>query len=64
MDRILPQAGAVQPGEEKAPGRPDSDLSVSTGELQERREQTGSLAVCCNRTSGNGLKLKEGRFRL
>ena len=31
------RAGAVQPGEEKALGRPESGLSVSKGELQERR---------------------------
>ena len=34
------RAGAVQPGEEKAAGRTDSGLSVSKGELQERRGQT------------------------
>jgi len=32
------RAGAVQPGEEKALGRPDSNSSK--GELQERRGQT------------------------
>ena len=30
-DRL--RAGAVQPGEEKAPGRPDNNLSVSEGGL-------------------------------
>ena len=37
-DRL--RAGAVQHGEGKAPGRPESDLSVSEEELQERRGQT------------------------
>jgi len=32
------RAGAVQPGEEEAAGRPESRLSVSEEELQERRE--------------------------
>ena len=34
------RTGAVQPGEENAPGRPESGLSVPKGELQERRGQT------------------------
>jgi len=34
------RAGAVQPGAEKAVRCPDSGLSVSKGELQERRSQT------------------------
>ena len=34
------QAGAVQLGEEKAPGRCDRGFSVSKGELQEIRRQT------------------------
>jgi len=38
-------------------------LSVLKGSLQERWGQTFSRAYC-DRTSGNGLKLKEGRFRL
>jgi len=31
------RAGAVQPREEKAPGRPDSGFSVSEAGLQERK---------------------------
>jgi len=40
-------AGAVQPGEEKAARRPESGLSVSKGELQERRGHSlaGSVAI-------------------
>jgi len=34
------RAGAVQPGEEKALGRPESGLSVSKGGLCEKRAQT------------------------
>ena len=34
------RAEAVQPGEEKAAGQPDSGISISKGELQERRRQT------------------------
>jgi len=37
VDRL--RAGTVQSGEERAPWRPDSSLSVSEGELQERRGQ-------------------------
>jgi len=40
-------------------GRPDSSLSVSTGELKD-----DSLSVCYDRTWRNSFKLKEGRFRL
>ena len=36
------RTGAVQPGEVKAPGRPDSGLSVSKGELKERKKGTDS----------------------
>jgi len=34
------RAWAAHPGEEKAPGRAESSLSVSKGRLLERREQT------------------------
>ena len=33
------RAGAVQPGEEKAPRRPESGLSISEGGPQERKGQ-------------------------
>ena len=36
-DRL--RAGAVQPGEKKAIGSPESSLSISKGELQERKGQ-------------------------
>lgn len=51
-------------GEEKDLGSNSegSDLSMSTE--REKKKARNSLAVCCNRTKGNGLKLKEGRFRL
>lgn len=39
-DRLRERDGAVQPGEEKARGRPDSDVLVSKGELQKRRGHT------------------------
>ncbi|PKU34168.1 hypothetical protein llap_15528 [Limosa lapponica baueri] len=37
-DRL--RAGVVQPGEEKAPGRPHSSLPISEGSLQESRRGT------------------------
>ena len=37
------RAGAVQHGEEKAPGRPQSDLPVSKGGAK-RKKETDSLA--------------------
>jgi len=40
------RAGAVQPGEEKALRRPHSGLSVSKGELRERRGHcAGSMVL-------------------
>lgn len=51
--------GAVQRGEEKAPGRPQSSLPVLKWGLQE-----GLFTSTWNkRTRGGGYKLKEGRFR-
>jgi len=53
----LRRGGAVQPGEEKAAGRPDCSLPVRAGEGLFTRAWRG-------RTRGNGFKLKEGRFRI
>ncbi|KAK4822133.1 LOW QUALITY PROTEIN: hypothetical protein QYF61_010256 [Mycteria americana] len=52
----------VQPGEEKALGRPYCSLSVLKGGLQERGGQ--NFLACCDRTRENAFKLKEGRIRL
>jgi len=56
-------AGAVQPGGEKAPGRPDCSLSVPEGACKKAREGLVTRA-CSDGTLGNGFKWKEGRFRL
>jgi len=55
--------GAVQPGEEKAAGRPYWGLSVLKGGLQETWRRTFTRG-CSDRTRGSGFKLKEGRFRV
>ena len=56
-DRL--RAGAAQPREEKAPGRPfgiQRDCKKEEVRLFNR--------VCCDRTRGNGFKLKEGSLWL
>jgi len=55
--------GAVQPGEEKAVGRPYRSLPVSEGACKEAGEGLFTNAWS-DRTRGNGFKMKEGRFRL
>jgi len=57
------RAGAAQPGEEKAPGRPYCGLPVLKGAYKKDGDRLFSRA-CSARTRGNGFKLKEGRFRL
>jgi len=45
------RSGAVEPGEEKAPGRPDSDFSVSKGRRYYKKEGDGLLSrAYCDRT--------------
>jgi len=62
-DDRLGELGAVQPGEEKAPGRPYNGLPVPQGAYRKAGDKLYSKA-CCNRARGSGFKLKEGRFRL
>ena len=50
--------GAVQPGEEKAPGRPYSSLPVPEGGLQEGRKGLFTR-VCSDRARENGYKLNQ-----
>jgi len=57
------RAGAVQPGEEKAEGRPYRSLPVPEGAYRKVGDKLFSRA-CCDRTQGNGFKLNKGRFRL
>ena len=60
-DRL--RAGAGQPGEEKVLGTLESSLRYLKGGCKKERDRLFS-SVCCDRTRGNGLKLKEGRFSL
>ncbi|KAK4827700.1 LOW QUALITY PROTEIN: hypothetical protein QYF61_020978 [Mycteria americana] len=54
------RVGVVQPGEEKAAGRPYSSLP---GAYRKDGVRLFNKA-CCDRTRNNGFKLREGRFRL
>jgi len=51
---------AVQPAEEKTPGKPDSGLLVFK-RLKRKEEDRSFCRVYGDRTKGNGFKLKEGR---
>ena len=44
-------------------GALESSLRYLKGGCKKERDRLFS-SVCCDRTRGNGLKLKEGRFRL
>lgn len=52
------RVGIIQPGEEKAPHRPYSSLSVLEGGLLERWVQILQQG-CCSRARSNGFKLQE-----
>jgi len=57
------RAGAIHPGEEKSPGRPERSLSISRGGCKKEGYRP-FIWVCGDRKSGNGFKLKDERSRL
>jgi len=52
------RAGALQPGEEKAPRRPYSGLPVPEGAYRKAGEGL-LLRPCSDRTMGSGFKVEE-----
>jgi len=63
LQRKSERVGVVQPGEENAPGRAYCGLGVLKGACKKDGNKLFSRA-CCDRTKGNGFKLKEAGFRL
>ena len=61
--RWAERAGVVQPVEEKALGRPSRDLPVPKGAYRKDREGHFTWE-CSDKARSNGIKLKEGKFRL
>jgi len=57
------RVGVVQPGEEKAPGRPYCGFQYLKGVYKKDGERLCSKP-CSNRTRSKGFKLKKGSFRL
>ena len=57
------RVGAVQPGVEKAPGKPYCSLSIYRRGPYKKDEDRVFTKACGDRTRGNGFKLQEGRFR-
>jgi len=54
----------VQPGEEKAAGRPYSSLPLPEGRPTRKKERGFLQGHLGNQTRDNSFKLKEGRFKL
>jgi len=58
------RVGVIQPGEEKAAGRPYFSISILKETTSKKDGDRLFSRACCNRTRGDVFKLKEGRFRL
>jgi len=63
LQRHAERLGVVQPGEQKAPGKPYCSLPVPEGAYKKVREGRFTR-LCSDRTRGNGFKLIEGRLKL
>ena len=63
LQRQAERAGALQPGEQKAPRTPYSSLPVPKGAYRKAGEGL-FIRAGSDRTRGNGFRLEEGRFRL